>query len=153
MFAGNTATLIGGAIYNALGGVPMQNNQVSQLTLVNCVLSGNSASVKSAGGALYNAGNAYARVINCSFSNNTADRGAGVFVEANSAVILANSILWGNIGQTNNFQDDQIFVNNLSSPDRAGSALVNYCDIQGLNPNVNAVNYLGGSGNINADPQ
>ncbi|MCH8242526.1 MAG: hypothetical protein IH897_07940, partial [Planctomycetes bacterium] len=83
---------------DAEGGAGMINASSSQPDIVNCVFSGN---VAPKGAALRNLGASSTHVVNCSFSNNASDAGSGVIDSgADSGVVLRNSIVWGNQGES-----------------------------------------------------
>ncbi|MCH7994572.1 MAG: hypothetical protein IIB57_09020, partial [Planctomycetes bacterium] len=91
LFLANKAT-------DAEGGAGMINASSSQPDIVNCVFSGN---VAPKGAALRNLGASSTHVVNCSFSNNASDAGSGVIDSgADSGVVLRNSIVWGNQGES-----------------------------------------------------
>ena len=91
--------------------------------IINCIFTNNSAD---RGGAVY--GNASRTVLtNCTLVGNTASLGGALFDEGIGGTTAVNCILWDNIG-------GQIFGN---------GSRVSYCDVQGDWP---------GYGNIDADP-
>ena len=100
-FFQNEGAFIGGGIISA-----------SDLTLVNCAFSGNTASM---GGGLENGDTA--TLINCTFGNNV---GHGVESDGSGSAVLANCVLWGN---TPAQLDDEPYT-------------VTYSDIQGGWPGI-----------------
>ena len=113
-FIDNTASS-GGGMYNVSFSVPY---------LTNVTLSNNTAS--NFGGGIYNFSSTASLSTVTFFSNNAGVDGGGIYNDASGSEII-NSILWGNT-------PNQI----------AGSATVNYSDIQGGHSGV---------GNINQDPR
>ena len=92
-------------------------------TILNCTISGNTASVGGGGGLWNNSSSP--TLINCTISGNTANSGGGLWNNSASPT-LTNSILWGD------------------TPDEiVGSATVTFSDVQGG---------YSGSGNIDLDP-
>ena len=147
-FAGNTSQGNGAAIYDA-GGI-----HASYVNLTNCIFSGNTSQGGN-GGAIYlqgaeasgkltncifngNAANqggaiygSYMEVMNCTIYDNTADTGAGLYLDNYSSRKISNSIIWANVGAQ------------ISSNPGASSPTVSYSNIQGG---------YAGTGNINQDP-
>ncbi|MCP4709636.1 MAG: hypothetical protein GY869_13500 [Planctomycetes bacterium] len=83
VFAGNSADIAGGGIYN----------YKSDIFLVNCSFTGN---ISNTGGGINNE-SSDPLMINCTFSGNSADDyGGGMCNSDNSRPELSNSILWGN---------------------------------------------------------
>ena len=114
VITGNIAALDGGGVSILSGSASLEN----------CVVAGNSAG--SAGGGLFTKRDI--SVLNCTFTGNTANIGAGIGDRWTfPTVTIANSILWGNIG-------DEIAVSN---------AIVTYSDVEGG---------YAGTGNIDVDP-
>ena len=64
-------------------------------TLVNSVITGNSAS--SSGGGVYNTVGSFPTFINCTLSGNNSPAGGGIYNSGGSCSV-ANSIIWGNPG-------------------------------------------------------
>jgi parallel beta-helix repeat protein len=106
----------------------MHNYSESHPTVTNCMFSGNYAVFH--GGGMHNSWWCNPRVINCTFSVNSASSGGGVYNFHYSSPIIANCILWGDIG-------GEIYNNDNCSP------IVTYSDMQGGYPGV---------GNIDANP-
>ncbi len=133
-FISNFAGTTGGGLNNAMQGV---------VTLVNCAFNGNGA-LAGPGGGIHNGAGTYLRVINCTVTGNVATIGGGVKSAGNGTLLLSNSILRGN----------SIWVATLGvagielSADADTALFVNYCDIGGGLPPE-----LGGTGNIDADPE
>ena len=145
-FVNNTADNAGGAILNDAGAVPkitscrftgnfadvrgggaIYNNRSSSPTIVNCEFSGNTTNAK--GAAMYTE-NGLASIINCTFyANHAVQDGGAVLVTNGGVASLSNCIFWANT-------PNQITTD-------PGTALVQYCDVQGG---------FAGTGNINADP-
>ncbi|MFQ5592147.1 MAG: right-handed parallel beta-helix repeat-containing protein, partial [Phycisphaerae bacterium] len=79
----NTASAKGGGMYAA---------SMTGL-LINCVFTGNWAPD---GGAIFNV-NGNMELVNCTFSGNTATHnGGGIYLASPDALVLTNSVLWGN---------------------------------------------------------
>lgn len=105
------------------------------LTVIGCLFSGNTGDF----GAAITSGCAEGiQIVNSTFANNSASTGAGA-VSSGAAVVLDNSILWGNSGWGLQTQVGQIAA-------FTGQAAVNHCTIMGL------TGALGGTGNTGADP-
>lgn len=64
------------------------------MTIVGSVVSGNSA--LGSGGGIQSGGNRRLEVVGTTFSGNRADRGGGLFVEAESSARVAASAVYGN---------------------------------------------------------
>jgi len=109
----NKAVKRGGGIYNSSGS-PL---------VTNCIFSGNTAEN---GGALYNLSNA--RVVNCTFTNNSTTTGGGIHNQGGT-LTLTNCILWNN-------RPVEVRV-------VIGTVSVSYSNIKGG---------FTGEGNIDADP-
>ncbi len=112
----------------------------SEPALLNCLLVGNIAT--EAGGGLYAYGYRWPQVTNCTLAQNTAAAGGGIRCEnSNSAsrVVMANSILWGNVDADGGGEGAQIAYD-LSVP------YVDYSCIEGW------TGALGGDGNFGQDP-
>jgi len=102
----------------------------SSPTITNCTFSDNNAQW---GGGIFN-DNSSPTITNCTLKGNIATRaGGGIDNDDNSSPTITNSILWANTAP----DGPEIYDDNSSSP------TVTYCDIQG--------GYQG-EGNINADP-
>jgi len=108
----------------------------SPTTMVNCVVSGNTATGTAGGGAIRKLASASPlSVINCTFANNASLTGPGSVIVSplaadNAVPSFANCILWGNTAPG-------------GSAPVSGAADMSYCDVQG--------GYVG-AGNISADP-
>ncbi|MHC4544740.1 MAG: right-handed parallel beta-helix repeat-containing protein [Planctomycetota bacterium] len=150
IFKGNSASSGGGGLCNWSAGLIVTNctfignrseyfgggglhNSFSILVAVNCTFIGNWSP---GGGGMFNHGQSNAKLINCTFSNNSSDFGCGG-IYSESKPTLTNCILWGN--HHNGIMDESAQIDSRES-------LVNYCCIQGLTGN------LGGIGNIGYDP-
>jgi hypothetical protein len=101
-------------------------------TISNCVFVGNSAP-HAYGSACYVAWMGSVSMDNCTIANNSASLESGAAIQSTNtrygdSLFITNSIIWGNEGAS------QI----------SGSAIVNYCDVQG--------GWTGGVGNINKEP-
>jgi hypothetical protein len=96
----------------------------SDLTITNCIFSGNSAN--DVGGGMYIYAISRMMITNCTFSGNMAGRGGGFYSNFESRTTVKNCILWGNEGK-------QISL----------TASVTYSDIEGG---------WAGTGNIDVDP-
>ncbi|MBW8039352.1 MAG: hypothetical protein FVQ85_05080 [Planctomycetes bacterium] len=135
-FTANSAKYSGGGMYNWGG----------SLKLTNCVFIRNRKFFQSifyigGGGGVYNNANSPI-FINCNFiGNSTYGRtlGGGIY-NKNATPELTNCILWGNSGKNGIDYSSQIYS------DKYYKNLINYCCIHDL------PSYLGGVGNINADP-
>ena len=116
----------GGGIINIVGGSSM---------LINCTMSGNTASL---GGAIYIEGALSSfSLLNSTLSENTAvESGGGIWTEGNSGAI-ANSILWANSDAGGQDESAQVHAD--------GPVFVDYSCIEGLRS-------FPGVGNIDADP-
>lgn len=118
-FINNTATRAGAGLY-IWGGS-------SKSLIHNCVFIGNSANTSfSYGGGIY-AANFIGHIEYCTFSNNGAMKGGGMY-NGGSDPTITNSIFWGNTAST----ASGIF-----------GGIITYSNIQGGHP---------GTGNINTDP-
>ncbi len=135
----NTATLIGGGVYNT--GI---------LTLVNCTLSGNSTT-GGEGGGIYSTGSL--TVTGCVLNSNAAqDQGGGIYSSGSSAIVT-NCVLSSNSSHpaATNFIDDVVggglFLN-------SGTATLSNCTLSGNSASGQMGRGLGGgiylkSGTIN----
>jgi predicted outer membrane repeat protein len=134
-FSNNRAA--GGATgISGVGGAIVCSEPKSKLTLINCVVAGNTATGN--GGGLWNggvSGGTSPSIVNCTFSENHADgAGGGIYSAAGPtqpcSPKLANCIVWGN-------SPDQI-------ADVSGAvSTVSYSNVQGGWP---------GRGNLDVDP-
>ncbi len=106
-------------------------NDASSPTVTNCTFSDNSAD---RGGGMYNSNSSSSpSVTNCTFSGNTALAGGGMKA-FNSSPTVTNCILWGDTPNE--------MSNDSSTP------VVSYSDVQGGLP----AGTIDGGGNIDADP-
>ena len=123
---GNSSSQHGGGMYS-LNSTP---------TLVNCVFTLNTAA---SGAAMYNS-NSSPVVVNCTVGGNRSTKlGGGIFNDFTSTPLISNSILWGNTGNANTF--DNLYNSNASSP-----SVVNYSIIGQLSGNYS------GTKNLNRNP-
>ncbi|HOU13812.1 MAG TPA: choice-of-anchor Q domain-containing protein [Anaerolineae bacterium] len=138
-FRSNVATTVGGGIENIR----------SNPTLINVALSGNRADLY--GGAMENLQSA-PNLVNVTFHGNVAGvSGGGIYNETNSAPLLHNSILWGNMDSTGTATAGAQVSNVTDS-----IPVIRYTLIQGSGGSGAAwVPALGvdGGGNLDADPQ
>lgn len=140
LFTNNAAPFISGCLFlsNSSGnrGGGLSNGKTGTATVVNCQFSGNTANF---GAGMNNNGRPL--VINCAFSRNSATTsGGGIYNLSNSSILtLSNNILWNNDvgGVASEVEQIHIFQ---------GTAAVDHCSVQGLS------GALGGTGNIGADP-
>ena len=121
-FNGNYSGDAGGGMYNYR----------SDLTLTNCIFSGNSG--EGNGGGIYCRNNSLTRVINCTFSVNSALNGTSLACDSYgseypSSVQVTNSIFWDGAYEIYNRDDSTVNIT--------------YSDVQGG---------YSGEGNIDADP-
>jgi parallel beta-helix repeat protein len=132
------------------GGICCLNN--SSPTIVNCMLSENSAT--SNGGGMFNESNSTPKLINCTFSRNSALMGGGLYnedaspmlanctVTGNTALLLGGGIL--NDGGMCILTDSIVWANTASTPGQVlGVASASHSNIQGG---------FFGEGNIDTDP-
>ena len=138
-FFGNVAVFGGGSyLYHGIQ------------TFVNCAFTGNIALDPDAvavgkGGAVLSASDD-TTLINCTLYGNTADEGGGLYSQttndpnSHGAVLVANSILWGNSDSSGSGQAAQIFNQFDSAP------VVNYSSVQGWDGT------LSGTGVLDSDP-
>lgn len=120
IFRNNESSVLGGAVHS--------NNDLNRPNFVSCLFDGNKAT---RGGAINNAGGGVG-VFNCTFVNNTADKGSATYTSSKSLTAHINGIIW----DSNNSP-----VQNISS---SSTSTVNYCIIRGG---------FSGSGNLTSDPQ
>ena len=126
-FTGNCAQVVdGGALYN-LAGSP---------TFLNTLLTGNSAAAF--GGGVFS-DLATLNMVNCTISDNSAFRGAGITNYAGVEMTLSSCILWGNQDV-----DGRGFSAQIRST--SSTETVNYTCVEGLEGT------FGGEGNISDDP-
>jgi len=131
VFIGNAA-ISGGAVYNSDTGETGYGHDPT--IIINCLFSGNLAR---SGGAVSNCW-AKAKVINCTFNCNTAERyGGGISIGQGSSLIVTNSVFWGNIDKDGTGETSQI---------TAWYKDINYSCIQGWTGS------FGGAGNIGSNP-
>jgi parallel beta-helix repeat protein len=147
--SGNTGGQAGGVYCNGFCGVTLTNCAIrgntgvngggiacyqSSPTLVNCEISGNTATASvGGGGGVFAIFESAPTLVNCTLSGNKAFGAAGcaVFSGGYSIPVLNNCILWGD--ET----PQEFYAYPGSTP------LVTYCDVQGG---------FSGTGNINLDP-
>lgn len=98
------------------GGV---GNHDSKMTLVNCLIAGNSANHQAGGVLSAYSSSSRTSIINCTITGNKAPFAGGIFYNT-TPTIIKNSIVWGNSTQIEGYHDE-----NLS---------INHSLIQGLNP-------------------
>jgi hypothetical protein len=115
--------------YGSMGGGIYNSN--SSPVMTNVVISGNKAGTN--GGGIYNYDVSHPAMTNITISGNKAGTNGGGIYNSASYPKFTNSIIWGNDGNNNIFNDD---------PDAATFA---YSLVQG--------NDVQGNGNINSDPQ
>lgn len=137
LFHRNEAISVGGGIHNTR----------SNPTLVNIVLSGNYASLNGGGMENYQSS---PHLVNVTINGNAAsDSGGGLYNGAGSALVIQNSILWGNRDTTGTGTVSAQIHNVDSTP------IVSYTLVQASggstawNPSVG----VDGGGNLDADPQ
>jgi hypothetical protein len=110
LYNGDSVTTLKNCIFtgnfgnNRAGGI--HNELKSNLTMVDCTISGNSADV---GAGLYNDNKSSAKLTNCIFSDNSANQGAGIYTR------------WGSLELT-----DCKFNKNSADPLEGGGI---YCDL------------------------
>ena len=104
------------------GGV---GNHDSNMTLLNCLIAGNSATDEG-GGILSAYYGGYTTIINCTISGNKAGFAGGIFYNT-TPTNLKNTIVWGNSTQIEGYHDENLTFD--------------YSLVQGLNP--------AGTGNLN----
>jgi len=139
-FHGNQATDKGGGFYDysSLSGAAAHPILSS---LINCVLSGNTAT---SGGALYSSGGD-TTAINCSFAENSALETGGAIdhrgghIGDRAVMHVVNAIFWRNLAAGAGGENAQIHIDDASID-------VNYSLIEGLTGN------FGGTGNIGDAP-
>jgi len=163
LFRGNHALYLGGGIYSAIYTYPylvncLFLNNIGEYAgggiwssqgapkLTNCIFSGNrtgAVNPDASGGGMYNGFNSAAEIRNCTFSQNSANRGGALFVYYSTAVI-ANNIVWGNSAP----------IGSQLAVSYSGTLTASYCDIQGGQTPVYVddaiLNWL--PGNITANP-
>lgn len=129
--------------YSADGGA-MWNAGETSATIVNCLFVGNTA--PESGGAIRN-DRSSPTIINCTFAENSATYGGAVHNAPYSSPTITNCILWGNTAPSG----DEIDNNGDSHP------TISYCDIEGGWYGPKVVNRQGssvidGGGNIDDVP-
>jgi hypothetical protein len=131
IFRGNTSSGVGAVFV-----------QSGPATLINCLLTGNSAEDSGAALAALAAGTTM--LINCTISNNSAmEFGGGIArVGFNVPFSIVNCVLWGNIDSTGSSQSAQIYHSSQTGP----APTVDYTCVQGW------TGALGGVGNFGLDP-
>ncbi|NLF70850.1 MAG: hypothetical protein GX575_17605, partial [Candidatus Anammoximicrobium sp.] len=118
-------------------GGAMTNQQVN-LTITNCVFSGNKA-IGNSGGAMHSDGWTNPVVINSTFAGNTATVAGGAIYQYGTSITLNNDVFWANSDAGGSDQTGQI---NPSST----TVTVNHSSIQGWTGS------WGGTGNIGSNP-
>lgn len=116
------------------GAVAVKNSGVA--SLINCLLDGNQASLHGGGLSIDKAGDV--TLINVTIANNDATLGGGIaqFSDTNNALVMRNSIIWGNTANNGP---------GIYTDFAPGSTAVYYSDVQS--------GWTGtGSNNINSDP-
>ena len=102
----------------------------------NCLFAGNSTNFD--GGGLYNNGHIKMALVNCTFGQNSADKGAAIDSYPHYVQLeLRNCIFWGNTASSGTGEVAQI---------DAGPMTISNCCVQGW------TGTLGGTGNHGADP-
>ena len=147
----NSNALISGCVfignvcdnYSADGGAILNAGDTSA-TIVNCLFVGNSAN--ESGGAIRNDRSSPA-IINCTFNGNSTRIGGAIHNAPYASPIITNCIFWGNSASSG----DEIDNNGDCHP------TISYCDIEGGWNGPKVVNRHGsstidGGGNIDADP-
>ncbi len=136
-FHGNVATSIGGGIQNTR----------SNPTLVNIVLSGNEATLNGGGMQNYQSS---PQLVNVTINGNAASlSGGGLYNEAGRALVIQNSILWGNMDTTGTGTVSAQISNVDSTP------IISYTLVQASGGSTawNPSAGVDGGGNLDADPQ
>ncbi len=131
---GGTSTLITGNLisHNEVigtiegkgGGIEIALEDISNISITNNIISGNSAAI---GGGI-SIQNSKSEIVNNTIVNNSANTGGGIWTD-NSKPVVVNSIVWGNQAS--------------SGPGISGTPQIVYSDIQGG---------FTGEGNLNVDP-
>jgi len=121
----------GAAIYHYPSGESQQSLLVTNSVFIGNIDMKPAFGLYSAGAGIYVESGHYADVLNCTFTENTAQYGAAIYVYRGS-MTLTNSILWNDQASSSG---NEIY--------NTGSITVSYCDVKGGWP---------GTGNINADP-
>lgn len=117
-------------------GFAIINSGKSKMTLVGCVINGNIAGED--GGIIRNGDASQSTLINCTLAwNKTDSTVAGISSEDNCSCILANCILWANVGKGDSLESMQI---------QGGNVNILYSCIQGW------TGRLGGTANHTKDP-
>jgi probable HAF family extracellular repeat protein/parallel beta-helix repeat protein len=138
-FSGNTASQLGGGMYNDEDSSPM---------VTNCTFSGNSA--HSEGGGMYNGENSSPTLTNCTFSGNSAsESGGGMSNQRSSPTVTnctfrANRAEWGSGGMLNIASNPTVtnctFAGN--STGRDGGGMLNYWE---SSPTITNCTFIGNS--------
>ena len=129
--------------YSADGGA-MLNASETSATIVNCLFVGNTA--RESGGAIRN-DRSSPTIINCTFNGNSTRYGGAIHNAPYASPIITNCIFWGNSASSG----DEIDNNGYCHP------TISYCNIEGGWNGPKVANRLGsstinGGGNIAADP-
>ncbi len=108
-FLNNESDMMGGAIFTRYSG-----------TFTNCLFASNTCTESGGAVALFT-GSTTSELVNCTFTNNTAENGGAFMMQNTSNKTIDNCIIWGNSATSG----DQVYV--------VGNALIDfhYCDIQG----------------------
>jgi len=140
-FLGNTS------LYRDNGGIRISGEDTAEVTLVNCLLSGNVGlgnGGSSGGGAIINSLGTTTTLINCTVVNNLSpDKPAGLKLNSGNATVI-NSIVWGNLSEDElaTVEEDQITMPNWGGL----TSVISHSRIEGW------TGELGGIGNSGDDP-
>jgi hypothetical protein len=130
-FIGNTAQI---------GGAAHIGDYDANVTMINCLLSGNAA-IPRMGGAIAAFAIESLVATNCTFAGNASgDVGGALYIGNGTNATLSNCIFWGNSDLNGTEETSQIHIH-------SGPVTINYSDVQGW------TGLYGGVGNIGADPQ
>lgn len=188
-FRGNRVSTapIGSFWWHLRSGGGLAATNTSTVNVINCLFYGNSAPFFA--GGLYIEEQSKARVTNCTVYGNVAKPGTGVWtcgdwefvdsaatgggIGARGTVSLANTILWGNLGDDYYIKQRSNTSNQASQPVREaaqiatsltitggtswclspmGSIAVDNCDVQYFDQGVTFTGMVRGLGNLAADP-